>query len=95
MQIGILSALRPFTCSVSGQLLVGFADGHNAHFWVTAVTYTLTLLARGSMALFTPFIAHLVLIAVSEACQSPFSILTDATVAATTTVSWQFLLAVT
>ncbi|PRW21131.1 V-type proton ATPase subunit D-like isoform A [Chlorella sorokiniana] len=83
-QIGILSAVRPFICSVSGQLLVGVADARRCHFSVTLATYIITMAARSSMALATGFVAHVILIAVSEACQSPFSIITDASIAAST-----------
>lgn len=36
------------------------------------------------MALLHGFVAHLLLIVVSEACQSPFSIITDAAIASST-----------
>ncbi|KAL4420584.1 hypothetical protein ABPG75_010240 [Micractinium tetrahymenae] len=82
-QIGVLSAVRPFICSVSGQLLVGVADAKRWHYAISIVTYLVTMAARSSMVLATGFVAHLLLILISEACQSPFSIMTDAAIAAT------------
>eukprot|EP00887_Chlorella_sp_A99_P007159 scaffold2.g7159.t1 len=84
-QIGILAAVRPFICSVSGQLLTGFADARGAHLAVSLVTYIVAMATRSSMALVSAFVGHVVLVAVSEACQSPFSIITDAAIASTTT----------
>ena len=68
----------------AGQLLVGLADARRWHFGITVVTYLITLASRGGMALLHGFAAHLLLILASEACQSPFSIITDAAIAAAT-----------
>lgn len=47
-------------------------------------TFVITAAARSSMALLHGFAAHVLLVAVSEAAQSPFSIMTDAAIAAST-----------
>lgn len=69
----------------AGQVLVGFADAHQLHLAVMLVTYAVTFLCRGGMALATTFAAHVLLVLGCEACQAPFSIMSDVAAAAAST----------
>ena len=62
---------------------MGMADSWQVHFPVVMVTFIVTFLCRGGMGIFKGFLAHVLLIFFSEACQAPFSIMVDAAAAAT------------